>query len=1117
MSGNTSSSQAQSTAWAQYALHCDTHEAKQLLATALCVVSKVKGDSELSCAFENRRFRFDVSELESVSAAVQQLDVVNLAGCQLPATITLFERELVAEAQPRVFMVLQVTPDKIQLDIDTQVISEDRVEIMLRLIEVELSSDSERTHYALNLQQSLFSATTGSQLTTITQQFIAIVAQFPSRVAIEDDEGRVTYQQLYTEVLSVAQHLAENTTLGGRVAVILKRSRRSVIALLAINYIGAVYVPIEVQHPEHYIREQLSLVDAQVVLYDDEHAFYGTLPQALNLRRLSLHPSKVISPSTRGFDHEFAILFTSGSTGKSKAVVHAERSFLERFNWQWRVSPITHEDVIGQRTNLGFGPHIWECLGAILKGAKLVILQDDVVAEPIKLAAHIEKFGITRLALVPSLAKLLLDSDDIKARCRTMRVCSLAGEGFDAQLVNALRAAFSGCDVFNDFGSTECNCLFFHLLTEGRVALGKPSDAAHVQIMSSNGKPCLPFQPGMLHVAGSTLALGYLDADGALQALPMSEFGYATGDRVFYDAEGLLYPLGRQNNIVKVRGMRVDLVSVEAQLRSLLPCHELSLVARTKSDGETQLVAFYVDEQWSPLDLLRQCRPLLPAHYCPAYFKQVTQLPKLANGKLDKVTLVKQLTLSAEPHVNDVTEALIQIVSQLTELPLSVAELHGYTLSELGIDSLALVKLARIVEQRFGKVYSVAELANLEQLLDLVKLIKGEPIQLSKSQLHSDLDLLLSAAASAETTIAAAGSAILLTGASGFVGAFLLAELLREHKVYCPVRADSDDEARARVIRNLAQYGLAERVNGNLYAFRADISKPQFAISLSAYTQLITQVSTVYHLAADVNHIQSYPALRSDLLQTWKNFIPFLRKQSTQFHFFSSIAVCRLKQGNWTKQAVFHHGEEIVSGYGQSKWLGEQFLTACRASASTFIYRIGEIGGERHSGKGRSNDFVHNLLAVMASLGVYPSSLRGKALVVDMLPVDWLVQFILCCAQSRDNQIQLFNLQAPVAQPLHEVLALLGCQEEQTLSWQQWLAAIHRKVQLHTTQLLNVLPFYTEPHSPQWLEYFTHLTMECDLQHSATSAAQSSAWISHASWSAYAANWRQQGLNFNNN
>jgi thioester reductase-like protein len=1010
-------------------------------------------------------------------------------------------------------LVLTLGDEQINVTFDDSIYKEALLSTILESALIQLMDAHTRASAILDKQRQHFSGSEAVCSADINQQFLHVVEQYPTRQAITDGDICLTYHELAQQVSVLASRLASLSAQGKRVAVVLPRGHKTVISMLAISFVGATYVPIETLNPVSYICEQINHVAAAVVICDKTDHNYHDLPNSHHWDSLIVSADTEFVPEVMHPDREFTVLFTSGSTGKSKAVVHAERSFLARFNWQWQVSPITAEDVVGQRTNVGFGPHIWEILGAILKGAHLVIMTDAIVANPRQLISYIQQYEITRLALVPSIAKLLVETKGVQANCRSLQVCSLAGEEFDMQLVEKLRNTFVGCQIFNDFGSTECNCMFFHPISN-EVTLGRPSSAASLTIINDAGEPCLPFEAGMLHVNGKTLAKGYVNEEGEITELEQSHYGYVTGDNVFFDEKGYLYSQGRKNNVVKVRGMRVDIVNVEQQLQTLLEIDKLKLVARKKSDGETQLIAFYQSSHLA-VELLRGCKDKLPVHYCPAFFFPVSSFPRLPNGKLDRMQLLKKLETHTDLNQSTAKNKLVKILADITELPLSSLDIEDYALVELGVDSLGLVKVVHAIESVFSRSVSLAQVAAITRFSELVKLAQGRFDTPTQKLVHQDIDHLLTYFTTLQPQSNPTGNSVLLTGASGFIGAFMLAELTKYHIVYCPVRAQNAQHAQAKVQQNLQKYGLSVEVPENLCVVAGDITKPNFALSKVHFEQLITEVGTVYHLAANVNHVQSYANLRVEVLQTWKNLLPFINCAGSQFHFFSSIAACKLIDGHWREEAVPENPDSIASGYGQSKWLGEQLLKSCQAAAFINIYRLGEIGGCRTTGQGRSDDFVHNLLAVMSAIPFYPAELAKSTLLVDMLPVDWLVQFTQL--KMTQQKVTLFNLQNPNPTPLSRVLDDLGCKPSTEVSWQQWLTEIHQCVVDNADSLLNVLPFYTTPNDPSWLNYFSSLEMDCNAMTQISGERLGTPEIAQLQWRAYAQNWRKHGLDFNKN
>lgn len=805
--------------------------------------------------------------------------------------------------------------------------------------EIENTYKSQRQNYADAIQRQVYPDPENSISTSIIDIFLNQVELTPEKIAIIDDNSELSYRQLNNCVMHLASQLQKNISEGDHVAVLLPRSSYSLIAMLAIAYCGAVYVPMDNKYPMPHLLHVVELTKPVIIIQsqsDERVIIEGKRSLVIenyfsNIKDITKREGYV-NRTKRDLLLPFAVLFTSGSTGRAKAVVHNQLSFLCRFYWLWDTVPFNTHDVVAQRTTIGFGPHIWEFLGALLKGVKTIVLTDDTISDSTLLLTAIRDNGITRLSLVPSLVKQLVNHENIDEYCQHLQLCSIAGEAMSVDVLNSLIERLPNTKFYNDFGSAEANCLFFHQLSytrAQRLPLGLPSSAARISILNEKSQPVLPFQPGILHVGGPTMALGYLDERGNLEPIYRKNHDTMdTGDVVYYEPSGVVIPLGRRDNLVKIRGMRVDLKNTESLLKKILGLEELSLSVQTTKRGEKQLIAFYTGPSKERRMLKKLVNKSLPEHFCPTYFYYIEKFPLLKNGKLDKQSLIALLKKRSINTSDSISERILDIICGLTELPLRLDKNIKENITDLGINSLLMASFLKEINKQFKLNWQLPDLAERNSIEAIVDFIEQKEASFSTNRKQETISLLEGDIKSICSLIAAndhipSGKHILLTGATGFLGCFLLRHLLetRDCFIYCPVRANSDLSARSRFKKNLSRYGLDDiSESSRVKVFSAYLDFPNLGLQEDEFESLAKSINEIFHCASEVNHIYSYSSLRQNHLAMWSNLTNIMNlSKIKEFHFISSIAANRKKDGFWPSEDLHREGSAVSSGYGQCK------------------------------------------------------------------------------------------------------------------------------------------------------------------------------------------------------
>ena len=264
------------------------------------------------------------------------------------------------------------------------------------------------------------------------------------------------------EANRLAHMLVEKgVTPGSLVGVFLERSAEMVAALLGVLKAGAAYVPLDPAYPPERLRFLID--DASLCGIITHSSIKNRLPD--NARNVlafdtegdgakgapTTNPSISISSDQRAY-----VIYTSGSTGKPKGVEGTHRGAMNRFSWMWRRYPFRAGEVCCQKTNLGFVDSIWEIFGPLLVGIPNVIIAPEAVRDPEEMLQVLAREHVTRIVLVPSLLRTLLDyAPQLDARVPELRLWSCSGEVLPADLAKRFRQGFGEATLLNIYGSSE--------------------------------------------------------------------------------------------------------------------------------------------------------------------------------------------------------------------------------------------------------------------------------------------------------------------------------------------------------------------------------------------------------------------------------------------------------------------------------------------------------------------------------------------------------------------------------------------------------------------------------------------------------------------------------------
>ena len=272
--------------------------------------------------------------------------------------------------------------------------------------------------------------------------------------------------------------------------------------------------------------------------------------------------------------------------------------------------------------------------------------------------------------------------------------------------------------------------------------------------------------------------------------------------------------------------------------------------------------------------------------------------------------------------------------------------------------------------------------------------------------------------------VAETPSRMLLTGATGFLGAFLLQELLERTAadIYCLVRASTPAEGMARLRRNLERYALwDERVSARIVPVLGDLAEPALGLDAGTFDDLAERMDAIYHNGAHVNLILPYSELKASNVGGTHEVLRLASRSRTKpVHFVSSVAVFPFDGGNVRREDdPLDHGEGLIGGYAQSKWVAEQLVALARSRGiPVTVYRPGTIAGHSDSGIFSSDSYLNNLIRGCIELGSAPDVDAS----VDMVPVDYVARAIVALSQRPESLSKVFHLANPHPIPMNGLI-----------------------------------------------------------------------------------------------
>jgi amino acid adenylation domain-containing protein len=501
------------------------------------------------------------------------------------------------------------------------------------------------------------------------------VVRTPLAVAIVHGHQQITYRDLNQRANQLARHLRHRgvgpeTT----VAMLVERSIDFVTAILALFKAGGAFLPLDPQHPaqRHFeILEQsrcpyvITTRHYESLLADALMPFgVGWKPQVFHFEPLMQEKEAQENLSSYSKPENLAyVMYTSGSTGLPKGVMVEQAGMVNHIHAKIADLGISMVDRVAQNSPPGFDIVVWQCLAALVVGGTVHIVRDEIANDPLQLLRQTEQQKITVLQVVPSMLRALVKEattlGDERPGLNNLRWIVPTGDALSPELCRQWLRLYPTIPMLNNCGSTECsddNCHYtiYEPPEEDYVLpimpIGWPIHNIDAHILDEQLRPVPEGEAGELYIGGIGVGRGYVNnAERTAEVFLPDPFSrepgkrlYKTRDRARYLPDGSIQFLGRSDNLIKIRGLRIEPNEIEGMLERHPAIQESVVLAWESGDGSRHLVAYIVlarEESASNEELRDWLRMKLPEYMIPAIYVRLDAVPLNANGKLDRQAL----------------------------------------------------------------------------------------------------------------------------------------------------------------------------------------------------------------------------------------------------------------------------------------------------------------------------------------------------------------------------------------------------------------------------------------------------------------------------------------------
>ena len=868
----------------------------------------------------------------------------------------------------------------------------------------------------------------------------------PNQAALEFENDCFSYRQLDQMSNAFASLLQNNGVCSDTVVpIISKRSWRMIVAMLGVLKAGGAYFLIDHTYPDERIQYLCDLCDGDVMISDAINIFK---PCTIDISTITTE--SVLDQSTKGsseISDRCCIIHTSGSTGKPKATVLTHKNL---YNYtEYARGFFKDVDVALSTTSIAFDAFQLETVVALCNGIKVALYNEEQISSQQLFERNTEQYDHSFLFQTPTKIASFIRNSRTKSFLKRIKSYVIGGEVFPRELAETIKVFNPEASVFNIYGPTETTiCVTTDIIESTTdITIGKPIANTQIYILD-NRQNLLPIGvAGELCIAGAGVGQGYLNRPDLAKerfiqnpfAAEMNSHGktiYRTGDLARWRADGRIEYLGRIDTQVKIRGLRIELSEIESVMSGYPGMKMVAVADKRDENGRQYLVGYYTsDANINESDLRKFLGNGLPRYMVPNYFMRLDAMPMTPSGKTDRKNLpVPDMSGEARDYVSPVTETEIKLCRLMEDI-LSIEHIGTQDdFFELGGDSLKAISFAAMAHEA-GIEISLQAIYDHSTVKGMCEYLRAQASGEITTQESGTSDLYAEALKDYHGLLHESvidGSLVfhqktlgnvLLTGATGFLGAHILDALMKHEKglIYCLVRGETNDEARKHLDETLQWYfgnRYRDEIGRRIIPVRGSIEQKNLSDNLPE------DVRTVIHAAALVKHFGRYEVFHKVNVEGTKNVTKYAEKVNAQLIHISTASVSgNALSGNNPaapeevtdfSETDYYIGQSLENVYVRSKFEAERVvLDAIRGGKlSARIIRIGNLtnrtGDYRFQPNYESNAFLRRMRALI-ELGAFPEYLRPYD--TEFSPVDLTAEGIIKIAQYADRQIvfHLFN------------------------------------------------------------------------------------------------------------
>ncbi|KAI1746169.1 beta-ketoacyl synthase domain-containing protein [Xylaria scruposa] len=866
---------------------------------------------------------------------------------------------------------------------------------------------------------------------TLVHRFIDVVSRYPERTAVVSTSGvTVTYQELNNRINAIASAL-RNVVESGQCVVVYQESGADwVCSLLAILSIGAIYVPLDSKTRGSRLATVVKDCEPTAILVDRStesrserlNTSKATILNVSTIAKASpCHSISVCATS----DGPAVCIYTSGSTGIPKGVIIKHYSLKHEVEVMSQAFELDSDATVLQQSSFNFDMSIAQVLLGLSVGGSVCIISEEMRGDPVAITEVISKQNVSFTAATPSeyISWLRFGTRE-KLRSSAWTKAQSGGEAVTHNLLAQFRDLGKGdLQLYNGYGPTETTFSSAKMKLDYRdskaypdsIPAGFASPGETIYIVDEQMRLLPPGLPGEIVIGGACIAAGYLNHDDLTkQSFVRNIFAtdldirkgwtimYRTKDRGRLLSDGCLLVEGRigGDTEIKLRGMRVDLREVEQAIITCASGVIVGAVVSVRSQSQVLVGHVVFSPAAVPSDTESFLRDLcdrlpLPEAVCPVLLVPIDRMPTTASSKLDRAAIAA-LPIQLAGNTPRVSRPLTTMEFRMKVIwgeVLVSGLMHADSINaesdffHVGGTSMLLIEVQAQIRKQLGVLIVLVQLFRSSTLRAMAKLVEQNTETMDDDILidwveETNVPSPLPAPVAKLVPRPTAPRTILLTGATGFLGAQILKELIAIpgiEKVICiAIRS---------LYRRIQKSELPAPQDNRVAYYEGDLQSPRLGLSEVDAADIFARVDAVIHNGADVSHLKHYVSLRAANVGSTGELVRLCATRRVPIHYVSTAGVAMFKDREAFPEVSVRDAPpppDGFDGYTSSKWASERLLerTSEETGLPVWIHRPSSIIRPEHELERNGEtqfDLLQSLLHFSRKMRAVPVSdrLRG--------------------------------------------------------------------------------------------------------------------------------------------